>query len=124
MGKIEGFSAFGEVLGNSFISPAFINIYVVIHVGIEFSQHLNPYYILEQVTFNLRQENTILTLTFFPKMQSQLAAALLGHNTNATSTPSHLDDDENNSFREEDTEVEQEEFDEVFCFFFLVLLLS
>ncbi|XP_076269189.1 MPN domain-containing protein-like isoform X1 [Rhynchophorus ferrugineus] len=45
-------------------------------------------------------------------MQSQLAAALLGHNTNATSTPNHLDDDENNSFREEDTEVEQEEFDE------------
>lgn len=52
-------------------------------------------------------------------MQSQLAAALLGHNTNATSTPSHLDDDENNSFREEDTEVEQEEFDEVFLFFLL-----
>lgn len=53
-------------------------------------------------------------------MQSQLAAALLGHNTNATSTPNHLDDDENNSFREEDTEVEQEEFDEVSVFFFLV----
>lgn len=46
------------------------------------------------------------------RMQSQLAAALLGHNTNATSTPNHLDDDENNSLREEDTEVEQEEFDE------------
>lgn len=45
-------------------------------------------------------------------MQSQLAAALLGHNTNATSTPNHLDDDEHNSFREEDTEVDQEEFDE------------
>ncbi|XP_066158386.1 MPN domain-containing protein-like isoform X2 [Euwallacea fornicatus] len=43
-------------------------------------------------------------------MQSQLAAALLGHNATPTST--HLDDDENNSFREEDTEVEQEEFDE------------
>lgn len=46
-------------------------------------------------------------------MQSQLAAALLGQNTNATSTPNHLEDDENNSLREEDTEVEPEEFDEV-----------
>ncbi|KAH1001740.1 hypothetical protein HUJ04_005717 [Dendroctonus ponderosae] len=42
-------------------------------------------------------------------MQSQLAAALLGQNTNATSTPNHLEDDENNSLREEDTEVEPED---------------
>ncbi|XP_060519071.1 MPN domain-containing protein CG4751 isoform X2 [Cylas formicarius] len=43
-------------------------------------------------------------------MQSQLAAALLGHNTNATSAASNLDDDEN--FREDEPE-DTEEFDEM-----------